>query len=248
MQEPGLRAGTPCELTSVETRKILLSHVLSVTTPCPGDGPPVRIESFSRIAKGEISNTKVVTFWNHAGTHVDGPTHVCQGYGDLVEYFLPEGFFFTRPIVFDIPREDSQLITPEELMTLPHQDRTCDLLMLRTGFQRFRSLDPERFRLRNPGMTVAASEWIVENCPNIRCVGMDVISYAAAEHVEEGIEAHKVLLRRSPPVFIVEDMNLDHDLSMLRVVTITPFLIEGLDSCPCTIVGEILNTRREDRS
>ncbi len=239
MQESERGAGIPDQLMSMATKKVLLSHMLSVTTPCPGDGPPVRIEPFSRLADGEISNTKVVTFWNHSGTHIDGPTHVCEGYGDLSEYFLPEGFFFTHPFVLDIPCEDSHLISAEDLMILPHGNRSCDLLLLRTGFQRFRTPDPERFRLSNPGMSVAASEWIVENCPNIRCVGMDAISYAAAEHVEEGIEAHLVLLRRSPPVFIVEDMNLDHDLTTLSSVTITPFLVEGLDSCPCTIVGEI---------
>jgi hypothetical protein len=67
---------------------------------------------------------------------------------------------------------------------------------------------------------------------------MDTISFACIAHLEEGMEAHRVLL--SPPgsrFLLLEDMNLNFDLSPLRELWIMPWLVEGIDSAPCTIVG-----------
>lgn len=52
------------------------------------------------------------------------------------------------------------------------------------------------------------------------------------------MDAHRVLL--SPPgsrFLLIEDMNLSFDLSPLRELWIMPWLVEGIDSGPCTVVG-----------
>jgi kynurenine formamidase len=67
---------------------------------------------------------------------------------------------------------------------------------------------------------------------------MDTISLACMQHLEEGLEAHRILLRGDGRRFlIIEDMNLDFDLSHLRRVFALPLFIEGVDSSPCTVMG-----------
>jgi hypothetical protein len=41
---------------------------------------------------------------------------------------------------------------------------------------------------------------------------------------------------------IVEDMDLDHDLKGLVEVRLNPWLVRGMDSGPCSIVGVLADT------
>src|SRR5207248_1987328 len=58
------------------TRYVALSYPLSSRTPYPGGGCPLRLTPTSQLARGDISNTSLVEFWNHMGTHMDGPGHM----------------------------------------------------------------------------------------------------------------------------------------------------------------------------
>ena len=50
--------------------------------------------------------------------------------------------------------------------------------------------------------------------------------------------AHNELLAGDGRRFlIVEEMSLDHDLGRLVEVRINPWLVQGMDSGPCSIVG-----------
>ena len=56
----------------------------------------------------------------------------------------------------------------------------------------------------------------------------------------KALEAHRILLRGEARRFlIIEDMNLDWDLTQLRHVMALPLFLEGLDSAPCTVVGVV---------
>jgi len=50
--------------------------------------------------------------------------------------------------------------------------------------------------------------------------------------------AHNELLGGDGRRFLViEDMNLDRDLTALREVRLAPWLVRGMDSAPCSVVG-----------
>ena len=52
------------------------------------------------------------------------------------------------------------------------------------------------------------------------------------------MEAHKVLLGGKGRRFlIVEDADLSDDLSDIQQVILMPWLIEGIDSAPCSLIG-----------
>ncbi len=216
-----------------------LSYPLSIRTPYPNGGQATKITPVSRLAEGEISNTSLVQFWNHTGTHMDGPAHMTEATGPFTDYCPSTGLFLDRPLVVDLECPDSKLITADDLKRVCGQLADCDILLLRTGFSIYRQTDPDRYCAKNPGLHTSFAKFIVKHCPRLVCIGIDAISFAAAEHLDEGIESHKILFDRRPPVLLIEDLNLDYDLTSLQRLIVMPLFIEGLDSCPCTVVAEV---------
>jgi hypothetical protein len=70
---------------------------------------------------------------------------------------------------------------------------------------------------------------------------MDVPSLACIARLDETMAAHNELLGGEGCRFLViEDMNLDHDLRALREVRMNPWLVNAMDSGPCSVVGILL--------
>jgi kynurenine formamidase len=91
-----------------------------------------------------------------------------------------------------------------------------------------------------PGFGIESARWLRQNCPDLRAVGMDVPSIACIAKLEETMPCHHELLAGELRRFlIIEDMKLDQDLRGLREVRISPWLVGGMDSGPCSIVGII---------
>ena len=220
-------------------KRIALSYPLTRDAPYPDGGRPLRISGAGRMADGDISNSSMVEFWNHIGTHMDGPGHVLAGSGDVANYAPASGLFFCRSHVLDVPCENDRLITAFDLEAAEAALTDCDLLLIRTGFAKYRRSEAERYAGRNPGIDMSAAQYVVERYSSVQCIGIDTISFAAAAYVQEGIAAHRILLGRRPPILLIEDMNLAHDLEHLKRVMVVPLLIEGLDSCPCVVIGEL---------
>jgi len=219
----------------------LLSFSLSVTAPTPGGREPLRIRVDESIEDGYPGNTFYYTSWNHAGTHVDAPAHMLAEGKRITEYQIGD-FIFEHPLLVDVPKEDSRLVTSEDLRPYEGRIAACDLLLLRTGFTRYREIDPVRYRDHNPGLSIDVARYLNSSrFPSLKAIGIDAISMAATARVHEGIEAHKILFSREDgsSVFLIEDMDLTYDLTHLKRVFVVPLFIEGLDSSPCTIVAEI---------
>ena len=71
-------------------------------------------------------------------------------------------------------------------------------------------------------------------------VGFDFISLSPYQNKEEGRKAHRTFLDpdgENQPVLIIEDMDLEGDLSFMKQVWVAPWLIKGVDSAPCTVLG-----------
>lgn len=193
----------------------------------------------SSLERGDASNLFVLHFSNHTGTHIDAPWHFVAS-GLRISDFAIEEFVFIRPLCLDVPLGDGQMLESAHLR--PHASRIadCDLLLLRTGYTRVRRTDPQRYALYSPGMSAEGASYVAEKFPCLRALGLDTVSLAAMQHLEEGLEAHRILLRGEARRFlIIEDMNLDWDLTQLRHVMALPLFLEGLDSAPCTVVGVV---------
>jgi kynurenine formamidase len=220
-----------------QPRFLKLSYDLSAQGPLPYTIPPVKIEPFYTIEKGDGANVFVISFANHSGTHVDAPRHVAAD-GLRITAFSFEELRFRKPVCIDVALCDDEMVFPDHLKRVEDQVMWSDALLVRTGYGKYRSTDPERYRFHGPGFSVAAARFVQECFPTVRCIGMDTISFACIAHLEEGMEAHRVLLSPQGSRFLlIEDMNLSFDFSHLGELWVMPWLVEGIDSAPCTVVG-----------
>ena len=227
-----------CILHEVRMAKYLeLSHRLNSRTPLPPGVPPYEFDHHASMKRGDASNLFMLHFSNHTGTHIDAPWHFVDS-GIPISDFRLEEFVFERPACIDLSFQDGQLIEVAHLK--PHVEliRQADLLLIRTGYAKVRKVDPQRYTWQSPGLSSRAAEYLVENFPHLPAIGLDTVSLACMQHLEDGLEAHRILLRGEGRRFlIIEDMNLDFDLSRLQQVIALPLFIEGIDSAPCTVMG-----------
>ncbi len=220
-------------------RYLRLSYDLTLDGPLPPGIPGPRLEQIRDMARGDVSNVFVLTMTNHSGTHVDAPRHFIAD-GLRIGDFDPGDFVFDRPIVCDVSLHDGEIIQPAHLDSFATRIASSDLLLIRAGYAECRRKDPERYRTLSPGFSAAGARYLRDRFPGLRGLGLDTVSLACIAHVDEGIEAHRILLGGPGRRFlIIEDMNLDYDLSRLRQLILLPLLVKDWDSGPCTILGVI---------
>jgi arylformamidase len=228
-------------LKELKLMYILLSYYLTEHTPTFLTNPPVRIHDNLRLAQGDGCNQYVIEILNHSGTHMDTPNHVSDQGPRLAE--IPIGaLYFTNPLLLDIPRESDQLIQAEDLLPYREQMQGHDLLLLRTGFWRYRSTEPERYRAHNPGLGSTAARFLFEQVHSLRAIGLDIISMAAAQSLADGVQTHHILLNHRPGeryILAIEDMPLGLVTQTLKSVWVVPWLLEQVDSTPVTVIAEI---------
>jgi arylformamidase len=213
-----------------------LSFPLGMNDPRPPAIPPPDLSPLYTIEK-DGANVQILRAANHTGTHVDAPRHVIAD-GLRITDFSPEEFLFPHPVVVDLPLGDGTIVTPEHLELLTEKILPADLALFRFGYGAARRKEPARFSTRCPGFGIEGARWLRERFPRLRAIGMDVPSLACIASLEETMASHHELLGGSGRRFLViEDMHLDQDLSDLREVRLNPWLVEGMDSGPCSVVG-----------
>ncbi|MEW5815432.1 MAG: cyclase family protein [Spirochaetota bacterium] len=214
---------------------IRLSYNFNENTPFPAGLESIKIETIHEMAKGSISNVFRLTICNHTGTHIDGPNHFSLK-KKTIDRFNIEDFIYTDPLLLDIPKHDGGLIDVKDLGPHFNSIKKCDLLLVRTGFSKIRRQDPRRYIERSPGFSAAAAACIAGGFPSLRAMAMDTLSFACSLKLKEGIRAHQILLDEcSRDIFLIEDINLDFDLSRLKQVMAIPLFVENIDSAPCTV-------------
>ncbi|MHB1296313.1 MAG: cyclase family protein [Anaerolineae bacterium] len=216
---------------------VSLSFAMSPESPVPPAIRPMEIVPRMRLSAGDDANVSRVSFDNHSNTHVDAPAHVVAG-GLSISAFTWQDLTFSRPVVVDLPLPDCAVIGPEHLE--PHREalRGADMLLLRLGYGPVRRSEPRRYLAKCPGFGVPGATFLRDAFPNLHCVGMDVPSFSCIEYLEETMRAHNVLLEgEGRKYLLVEDMDLDKDLTRLQGVLVVPWTMAGIDSAPCTVLG-----------
>lgn len=215
----------------------LLSYFLGRNTPLYGKTKSILIKPDREIKKGDSCNTTMVTFSNHSGTHIDAPRHFYYNGRSISDFSISE-LIFNSPLVLECPKKENELIVSSDLRAI----KKCDLLLIRTGFYRYRNNN--KYRIHNPGISSEAAIYIRRKHPYVRTIGIDAISISAFQKREEGREAHKILLKSNgpygQPICVIEDMDLSKNLKKLKKVYVAPLFLKDrdIDSMPCTIIGE----------
>jgi kynurenine formamidase len=223
--------------------QVRLSHPLSENTPFYEGLRPPSLEQLYGLERGDTCNSFYLTTSNHAGTHVDAPNHFNLRGRKITEY-SPDELVFEKPamVPFEVPND--RLIFPEHLRRIEDARPDCDILLLRSGFSaRYRDRDRKEYVDRGPGFSRAAAEYIMDTLLQLRAIAMDIISASSLLHDAEGAEAHRVFLGcegygpRS--VLLIEDAHIPDDLDVPKRILLAPWMMEGLDSAPCTVLAEI---------
>lgn len=214
---------------------VLLSYALNEQTPLYGGATGISVEQKSRIGAESSSNTQVWSFPNHSGTHIDAPRHFIDDGKTLTDY--PASFWvFERPQLLDVTCAPGELITEENV-----RDRIVDgtdLLLLRTGFERYRG--EQLYWENNPGLGPGLATFLREKYPSVRVVGLDAVSVSRWQDRPTGRLAHKAFLGHdsaSEPILLVEDMKLSLCPAVLKQAVIAPLLVENADGGPVTVLA-----------
>jgi arylformamidase len=218
-------------------KHIFLNFPLDAGDPNPPAIPKPEFTAFMRLARGDGANVTMIKVASHTGTHVDAPCHVIQG-GITITEFAADEFIFSRPVLFDLPLKDETLVMPADLEGFVEKGKDADLLLFRFGYGPVRRLDPGRYSGKCPGFGVESAEFLISHFPKMRGMGMDVPSLSCIAYLDKTMPAHNILLAGNGGRFLViEDMNLDQDLTGLEKVIVAPWLIKDLDGGPATIFG-----------
>ena len=182
----------------------------------PSD-PPVVLERYKAISKGNRSNVSRLTCGVHTGTHMDAPIHFIEG-GAAIED-LPLEVLVGPAVVAEILDVDT--ITPDCLEALALPSDTTRLLFKTSNSQLW--ADPHhKFYTDYVALTPQAAEWIVQK--GICLVGVDYLSVQRFDDPEP--LTHRTLLEAG--VVVVEGLNLRE---------VTPGRYPQLICLPINLVG-----------
>jgi arylformamidase len=221
---------------------VRLSYPLSSSTPFYDSLAPPSLNQLYSLERGDTCNSYYLTTSNHAGTHVDAPRHF-NASGRAISSYSPDELTFTRPAIIPVVPPSGLLLRAADLDGAARVSPDCDFLFVRTGFGSLREKDPHAYVNRGPGFSREAAEFLMQSLPGLRAIAMDFVSASSMLHEDEGAEAHRVFLGcpgySDRSVLLVEDVMIPADLSPPTRVLIVPWLFEGLDSAPCTVLAEL---------
>lgn len=222
----------------VQTNYIFLGFPLQTDAPSPPAIPTIELSPFLTIDE-DGANVTMMKLTSHTGSHMDAPYHVIES-GLTITDLAPGDFVFENPVVIDLPLEDMEVVQPEHLEQFVQTGQEADLLLVRFGYGPIRRADPNHYSIKCPGFGVASAEYLRQNFPMLRGLGMDVPSLSCIEYLDETMAAHHVLLGGEGRRFIViEDLNLEQDLTRLTKVIVAPLMVESLDGAPVNVIGEL---------
>ena len=220
---------------------VRISHDIRPEDPGWPDSPKkFDYRQYDSIADGDPANTFNLELFNHFGSHLDAPAHFNPD-GIPISKVPMDRFVYERPALIEVPKSDRELVVREELEAHAQTIRECDLLMIRSGWQRFRASEPERYAAEGPGVAADACEYLMQ-FPHLKAIALDWISLAAYRRPEEGQQAHRILCGVNDPgryVIIVEDIDLGRLPDSPNRVYAVPLFPSGVDSSPCTVFAEV---------
>lgn len=218
----------------------ILSYPIRENQPTWPGNPTFHLESRGSIAAGGKANTCTIHLFNHYGTHLDGPLHF-NGNGIPLDQIPFDRYFFQKPLVVDIPKGPGEKILPEDL--LPHKENleAADLLLIRTGFWKYRIEQPQVYENNGPGVSSQLARYFQEEMSQLKAVALDFVSLASYSDRTDGDLAHQTMLGmfHSRYICIIEDVNMRGlPEGFLKRAAAVPLIMEGIDSSPVTMWAE----------
>ncbi len=218
---------------------IRLSYPLERGSPMYPGTPQPEVRPHQTFAAGHTSSSSTLGFNTHSGTHVDAPLHFCPG-GATIAGLLGAGKVYSPAAVIDLPRETDEPITPGDLGPLLPSLGDVVALLVRTGDWQRRVRDPADYSFEHPWIHPGVPDLLRTGIPSLRIFGVDTISVGSPLHRDDGRACHRAFLCGSPPIMILEDMDLSDPrlAGPLFALHVYPWFREPLDGIPVVAIAE----------
>lgn len=204
-------------------------------TPAPAGN------KFEGVRWESYNNTSFIDAFVHTGTHIDTAFHVSKGGPKLGDFAMNE-FVFEHPLLIQAAKSDEEKITVDDLKPHVAALERSDLLLIYTGFSRYRATDPERYVMRQPGFSPEAAGYLV-SLPNMRCVSADIMGI---ENIPEGrkadppFPAHRKFLLSGKKFLILEDPDIAPLVGKaLKRAFVVPLLFPEAEAMMVTAFAEV---------
>lgn len=178
-------------------------------------------------------NASTLTFYSHAGTHMDAPFHFGVSEQTIDEW--PVDRFRSKAHVIQLTGIGHKgLIYPKDLGAVQTIFQAGESLLLHTGWSQYALDDPATYRNELPRISEALAHWCVERQVNV--LGVEPPSVADVNDMEEVTRIHHILLGGN--VIIVEGLtNLDQlEQDQVELIAL-PLKIKGCDGAPARVVA-----------
>ena len=187
-------------------------RVLDLTQPLwdgcpayPGD-PQVRVRTI-RTLDADGFTLESVHLSSHSGTHVDAPGHVLHAARGAITDYRPDHFVGPCVVAALRHKKDDDEILPDDLEPCRERLAPGDVLLLATGWSRFRGEDADRWMNHSPYLSAQGAEWICAR--GVKGVGIDHFTIGTTlEQFDR--PPHEILLRRR--IWIAEDLVIPDEL------------------------------------
>ncbi len=205
-------------------------RVVDLSLPIDANLPRASVKPEKTIER-DGWNATTLTFYSHAGTHMDAPRH-----------FLPEGHTLDQQdlsvccgparVVNLCPIDPAQLITVEQFVAAAGTVKEGERLLLRTDWHHCAGSPDYRDRL--PRISIELAQWFVQQ--RVALIGVEPPSVADVNNKEELTDVHQTLFRGN--VLIVEGLAHLNQLTQTEVEFIAlPLNIVGGDGCPVRAIA-----------
>jgi arylformamidase len=211
---------------------IWLSHPLSQNTPAYANGKGLEVAPSKQLCEGDSCNQLYFAMSNHLGTHVDAPKHFVEA-GMSVTDYAAKDWVFDRPFLIDVPTAPGETLSAAAIDRVVGLANDADLLLIRTGFEQYRSSSP--YWQESPIIHSDVITVLDQYFPKLKAIALDTISISSLLDREMGRATHKVLLSRGLRIF--EDVALAHIEKNLKQVMAFPLLLDDADGAPVSMVG-----------
>jgi len=176
---------------------------------CPGD-PKVRL-GVAKTLDRDGFNLETIRLATHSGTHVDAPSHLLHLDRGTITDYRPEHFVGPCVAADLTAKGDDDEIGPADLEPYRELLEPGDILLLATGWPRFRGVDQDRWENHSPYLTQEGAEWVCAR--GLKGVGIDHFTIGTTlERFDR--PPHETLLRRR--IWIAEDLVIPAELLARR--------------------------------
>ena len=177
---------------------------------------------------------------------MDAPRHFVKNGLSINE--LPLEYFCHKKVaILEIPKDDAQGITKEDLIPFRHILSKVTFALIRTGFEKYKFTEPLRYQNEGPYIAPSAGQYLSEEFPNLKGIGMDFLAIGSPSKsiptTEQPPDCHRHLLGYYTGKFVtaIEDMHLSDIPKNANIIQFfnAPLRIKGLDSSQVVCIAEI---------